>query len=102
MKTLIIDTAGSKEVVIGLKIEDKEIIAKQKLDITKAQAALPMIEKILKENKYDLKDLDSIEVNVGPGSFTGIRVGLSIANTLSFVLKIPVNGEISDFAQASY
>lgn len=100
MKTLIINTAGSEDIVIGLNIDGKEIIKKQKLDITKAQATLPMIEDILEENNIELKDLNSIDVNVGPGSFTGIRVGFAIANALSFVFKIPVNGKISDFAQA--
>lgn len=102
MKILIINTSDNKEVFIGIKIDGKEVAQRQKLDITKPQPALPMIDNILKENKIMLKDLDEIEVNTGPGSFTGIRVGLTIANTLSFVLKIPVNGKISDFAQPSY
>ncbi len=38
-------------------------------------------------------DLTSIEVNPGPGSFTGSRLGVTIANALSFSLKIPVNGQ---------
>ena len=37
--------------------------------------------------------IDAIEVNAGPGSFTGLRVGASIANALSFALGIPVNGK---------
>ena len=62
-----------------------------------------MVEKVLKGKGLTLKDIDSIEVNTGPGSFTGIRVGMSIANALSFSLKIPVNGKkVGDFAQASY
>ena len=55
------------------------------------QTILPMIEKFLK--KYSLKpeDLTEIKVNTGPGSFTGLRVGLAIVNALSFVLGVPVN-----------
>jgi tRNA threonylcarbamoyladenosine biosynthesis protein TsaB len=47
----------------------------------------------LRKNNFEVKDIKEIEVNTGPGSFTGLRVGISVANTLGFVLKIPVNGK---------
>lgn len=93
MRTLIIDTSNNKEISVGLKIDGKEIIERQNLDKTKAQAALPMIEKILNKNRLELKDLQSIKVNTGPGSFTGLRVGIAIANALGFFLGIPVNNK---------
>ncbi|MEX2007668.1 MAG: tRNA (adenosine(37)-N6)-threonylcarbamoyltransferase complex dimerization subunit type 1 TsaB [Candidatus Levyibacteriota bacterium] len=103
MKTLIINTSDNKEISVGLRTDGKEFIRKKKVDISKAQVTLPMIEKILLENKLSLKDLDAIEVNTGPGSFTGLRVGIAIANALSFALKIPVNGKrIGNFAEARY
>ena len=40
-----------------------------------------------------IKDISEIEVNTGPGSFTGLRVGVSIANALGWALGIPVNGK---------
>jgi len=46
----------------------------------------------LKKNKFDFNDISAIEVNPGPGSFTGLRIGVTIANTLGWVLKVPVNG----------
>ena len=39
------------------------------------------------------KDITSIEVNPGPGSFTGSRLGVTIANALGYSLNIPVNGQ---------
>src|SRR6266404_9185537 len=93
MNVLIIDTTNNKEVTVCLKLDGKEIIKKQPLDTRKAQVVLPMLEKMLQELDLMLKDLTAIEVNPGPGSFTGIRVGLSIANTLGFLLNIPVNGK---------
>jgi len=103
MKTLIINTSDNKQISVGLRIDDKEFLESQKVDISKAQATLPLIEQILKEKNIALRDLDSIEVNTGPGSFTGIRVGISIANALGFSLKIPVNGKKAPyFAEASY
>lgn len=89
-KILLIDTSNNKEIKIGIKKEGKIYFLKQKTNHQKAQVALPMIDKLLKEQDLRLKDLTLIEVKTGPGSFTGIRVGMSIANTLSFALKIPI------------
>lgn len=50
------------------------------------------IDGILKNNKFKLKDLKAILVNCGPGSFTGVRVGVTVANTLGWTLNIPVVG----------
>jgi len=100
---LLIDTTNNKEMMAGLRINGKEMIQKQPLDTRKAQVILPMVEELLGEHKLSLKSLTAIEVNSGPGSFTGIRVGLSIANTLGFLLKIPVNGsKVGEFAEARY
>lgn len=40
-----------------------------------------------------LQKLEGIEVEIGPGSFTGLRVGVSVANALGFTLGLPVNGK---------
>ncbi|MCL4437453.1 L-threonylcarbamoyladenylate synthase [Patescibacteria group bacterium] len=90
---LLIDTADNKEIRVGLKIDGKEYVDHQVIDFRKAQVVLPMIDKILKKHKLNIKNIKKIEVNQGPGSFTGIRVGISVANVLSFVLKIPVNSQ---------
>lgn len=90
MNTLLINTTDSREIRVGLRIDGKEYFLKQKSDYRKAQVVLPLIEKILIEKHIRLKEVTSIEVNAGQGSFTGVRVGLSIANALGFSLKIPV------------
>ncbi len=90
---LIIDTSSNKEIIIGLEIDGKKFENKKVIDYRKAQATLPMIEAILKKHKLTLKDLSEIKLNPGPGSFTGLRVGVSIANTIGFLLKIPINGK---------
>jgi len=48
---------------------------------------LPQISRILSENNVTLSDIDLIAVSAGPGSFTGIRVGMSAAKALSTALK---------------
>lgn len=90
--TLLIDTSSNQLIKVGLRIDNKEYISSQKIGKKKAQVVLPMIQKILEKGNLKLGDLTGIEVNNGPGSFTGVRVGITIANVLSFVLKIPVNG----------
>ncbi len=58
-----------------------------------SQVLLPLIDKILKKNNLSYEDLESLEVEIGPGSFTGLKVGTSIANALGFALGIKVNGK---------
>lgn len=94
MKVLLfIDTTSNEIIKAGLTIDGEKYNVEQKLEKQKAQALLPLIEKMLKEKKIKLQDITEIQVNPGPGSFTGIRVGLTIANTLGFLLKVPVNGK---------
>lgn len=92
MNTLIIDTSSNKVVKVGIRIDQKEDIIEQEIGLQKAQVVLPLIDQLLKKNKLQLEDIHRIEVNTGPGSFTGIRVGIAIANALGFSLNIPVNG----------
>ena len=90
-KILFIDTSNNKEVKVGLEIDGKKYLVEQAIDYRKAQAVLPIAQELLVEHKLTLQDITAIEVNTGPGSFTGLRVGVAIANTLGFLLKIPVN-----------
>ena len=52
----------------------------------------PLIERALRESGVVRQDLTAVGVGVGPGPFTGLRVGLVTARTLAFVLEIPVYG----------
>ncbi len=90
---LLIDTADNKKITVGLTINNKEYIQTEKITSNKTQIILPMIDEIFKIHSLRPEDLSEIKVNAGPGSFTGLRVGLAIANALSFTLKVPVNGK---------
>lgn len=89
-----IDTTSREKTIIKLLIDEEEFI-KEKENSRKNQTVLPLINDLLNEHRLSFNDLNEIEVNEGPGSFTGIRVGVSIANALSYVLHIPVNGKVS-------
>ena len=100
---LKIDSTNREEIAVEL-IDSKsgkvdKLIQKQKLG---SQVLLPMIVKILKKNKLNFSALTEIEVNTGPGSFTGTRVGVAIANALGFTLNLPVNGKKGKIIEVKY
>ena len=61
-------------------------------ETTKDHAAWmqPAIDKLIKESGWRIADLNAIGVSIGPGSYTGLRIGLSTAKGLCFALKIPL------------
>ena len=58
--------------------------------LTHSSTILPMIDNALKSSNIEIKNLDGIAVNIGPGSFTGLRIGLSVAYGISFPYNIPI------------
>jgi tRNA threonylcarbamoyladenosine biosynthesis protein TsaB len=85
---LYIDTSDRDEIKIAL--DGEFFITSSKKE--KSQKLLPFIEEVLKKNRKTLKDITELKVNTGPGSFTGLKVGVSVAQALGFTLGIPVNG----------
>jgi tRNA threonylcarbamoyladenosine biosynthesis protein TsaB len=53
---------------------------------------LTKIDQLLRENHLSKKDIRCLVVNRGPGSFTGIRIGISIANTWANFFRVPILG----------
>jgi len=94
---LNIDTTIREKIILGLF--DNKILNCFEFETEKqSEELLIVIDGILKNHKLKLKDIKAIVVNAGPGSFTGVRVGVTIANTLGWSLNIPVvgyrNGEL--------
>ncbi len=92
MKILGLDTAtwcGS----LGI-IDDDEVIAEYALrrEETLSARLLPAIQTLLAEARLDLQEIDGIAVSLGPGSFTGLRVGLSTVKGLALATERPVVG----------
>jgi len=100
---LFIDTADNTTVKVGLEIDGNKHDLVLPLDKRKAQAVLPMIDELLEKHDLSLRDIDAIEVHPGPGSFIGVRVGVTIANALGYLLQIPVNKKpVGEFVEPVY
>lgn len=54
------------------------------------------IETLLKEHNKQWSDISGVVCYKGPGSFTGLRIGLTVANTLAYSLKVPITGETGE------
>ena len=83
-KLLAIETTGLRGSVACA--DQGELLASELLrsDQRSAQSLIPAIESILKSQGWSPSDLDSIAVAVGPGSFTGLRVGVTTAKVLAW------------------
>jgi len=90
---LHIDTSAISTAKIALEIDGERFEKTSGSKKLKSQMLLPMIEELLLEHKLKLTDVTEITVASGPGSFTGLRVGATVANALGYLLDIPVNGQ---------
>jgi len=92
MKILGLDTATSCA-SLGI-IDDDEVVAEYALyrKETLSAGLVPAIHALLAEARLDLHEIDGIAVSLGPGSFTGLRVGLSAVKGLALAVEKPVAG----------
>lgn len=91
---LQINTEDAELIKVELVNEGKKINSKEDKNKFGSQALLPLIQSLFKENNVRLSDLTGVQVCVGPGSYTGIKVGVSVANAFAFSLNIPVNNKV--------
>lgn len=92
MKILALDSTA----VVGTVAlcEDTRMVAHYTLNTgnTHSQTLLPMIESALKSAEWEINDLDLLAVSQGPGSFTGVRIGIATVKGLAFGKNIPCAG----------
>ena len=84
MKILAIDTSAT--VASAALCENDEPIAvySQKSGLTHSQTMLPMIRDLMRNSGVTIDDIDMMAVSAGPGSFTGVRIGISTVKGLAF------------------
>lgn len=68
---------------------------------THSETLMPHISEILQMARIQKQDIEGIAVSIGPGSFTGLRIGLATAKALAYALKIPIVG-VSTFETLAY
>ena len=92
MMVLAFDTATSSCAIVLW--QDGEILAKaqETLERGHAEILVPMIEGVLAQASLDYQNLDLIAVTIGPGAFTGIRIGLATARSLALASNLPLIG----------
>lgn len=92
MKILAFDgTAKAASVAL---IDDDRLLGHYTIDngLTQSELLLPMAENLLQSLKLSFSDIDIFATSVGPGSFTGVRIGVSLVKGLAFGRNIPCVG----------
>lgn len=99
--SLFIDTS-TKYLCVGIAKDNKVIYKVQEEALQKqSELTIPFLQKALKENSLTLNDISEVNVTIGPGSFTGIRIGMCIAKVLASMNNIPLKAISSLNAYAS-
>ena len=92
MKILALET--SAKAVSAAVVENGKVLCSgyQDTGLTHSRTVMPIVEHILKNADLTMADMDAIAVAAGPGSFTGIRIGVSAAKGLAFAVAKPAIG----------
>ncbi|MGL4496007.1 MAG: tRNA (adenosine(37)-N6)-threonylcarbamoyltransferase complex dimerization subunit type 1 TsaB [Beijerinckiaceae bacterium] len=94
MRVLAIDTALGACAVCVYEAGSGTVMAQETAAMDKghAEALIPMIERVMAQVDGGFAVIDRVAVTTGPGSYTGVRVGLSAANAIGFAAQKPVVG----------
>lgn len=90
MLVLAVDT--SSVVATCAILEENRLISERILSnqMTHSQTLMPMIDEMIKESGFELKDIDYFAVVTGPGSFTGLRIGVATVKALAHAMNKPI------------
>ena len=94
MNILAIDTT-TKKATIALKIDDKVYLKEIDNEITHSEKLLPLLDNTLNEANIKLKDVDLFALTLGPGSFTGVRIGIATIKAIAKVTNKKIFGTTS-------
>lgn len=96
MRLLALDTA-TEALSVALLIDGALLVRESRPVRGHAELLLPMVDALLAEAGQSLSQLDAFAVGRGPGAFTGVRIGVSVAQGLAFATGRPIVG-VSDLA----
>lgn len=102
-KILALDTA-TENCSVALIVENQVFARSEVAPRDHTKKILPMVDEVLKEAGISLTDVDAIAFGQGPGSFTGVRIGIGIAQGLAFGADLPMIGisTLEAMAQGCY
>ena len=101
MKTLAIDTSNQILTVTTADYQTKVATDVSRAARSHSMTLLPAIQQVVAASHWQLTDLERIVVADGPGSFTGLRIAVTVAKTLAVTLGIPVM-TVSSLATLAY
>ena len=103
MRVLAIDTALAACSVAVFDSDANRILANQSLPMTRghAEALMPLVERVMADAVTDFTGIDRIAVTTGPGSFTGLRVGIAAARGIALAAQKPAIGVTTLLAYAA-
>ena len=101
MNLLAVDTAGKTAAVAVLRDDTLLYEAQCNNGLTHSETLLPMIDTALKASGLTVDELDVLGVTNGPGSFTGLRIGLAVIKGLALPRQLPCAG-VSTMAALAY
>ena len=89
MKILSVDTSATAASVAVA--EENKLIGEFSINtaLTHSQTLIPMIDELLKNTGLSVNDIDAVAVNAGPGSFTGVRIGVAAVKGIAFPKNLP-------------
>ncbi|MCI6615769.1 tRNA (adenosine(37)-N6)-threonylcarbamoyltransferase complex dimerization subunit type 1 TsaB [Ruminococcus sp.] len=89
MKILAVDTSATAASVAVA--EENKLIGEFSINtaLTHSQTLIPMIDELLKNTGLSVNDIDAVAVNAGPGSFTGVRIGVAAVKGIAFPKNLP-------------
>ena len=93
MKILGIETSsvvGSLALSFGSEIHSVKWSRQEGARASHSEVVTASLQKLLKDSGARLEDIELIAVSQGPGSFTGLRVGINVAKSLSYCLDVPI------------
>ena len=96
MKIIAIESSSVQGGVAILEIKNGRTVLQRSLALKRGlvhgKLLVPALDKMLKSAHWQKNDPDLVAVDIGPGSYTGVRVGLAIAQTIAYTLKIKIIG----------